>query len=131
MEIKARAVICALCAALIIASGWLLFRDIRSDGGTADDVRAELDSAAAEQSRAYDATQRVGERLDSGIERVSGIESAISGSAESAQRIEAGIDASTERVRDGIAITQDSQRRISESIGVIQEIRAGTRADGK
>lgn len=127
MGIKTRALVCALCAALIIASGWLLFRDIRSDGGTADDVRAELDSAAGEQQRAYDATQRVGERLDSGIERVSGIESAISGSAESAQRIEAGIDESAERVRDGIAITEDSQRRISESIGVIQEIRGSAR----
>ena len=129
MGIKTRALVCALCAARIIAIGWLLFRDVRSDGGATGDARAELGNVAAEQQRAYDAVSGVGERLDSGIERVGDIESAISGSAESAQRIEAGIDASTERVRDGIAITQDSQRRISESIGVIQEIRAGTRAD--
>lgn len=131
MGIKARALVCALCAALIIALGWLLFRDIRSDGGAANGVRAELDGAAAEQSRAYDATQRVGERLDSGIERVGGIESAVRDSRDTASRIEAGIDASTERVRDSIAITQDSQRRISESLGVIQAIREGARADGK
>ena len=120
-----------ICGVVLLCFACYLWgrADIPDNRNPADDARAELDSARGEQQRAYDATQRVGERLDSGIERVGDIESAISGSAESAQHIEAGIDASTERVRDGIAITQDSQRRISESLGVIQEIRAGTRAD--
>lgn len=117
----------------ICATGWLLFRDIRSDGGTADSVRTELDSAAAEQQRAADALGSVQSGLNDSESTVGQLEqsnnaaqSAADGIAESNSNIKKSVGNAENANGRSAELLTDSQRRISECLRIVQDIRNGT-----
>ena len=117
----------------ICATGWFLFRDIRSDGGTADSVGTELDSAAAEQQRATDTLESVQSGLNDSESTVGQLEqsnsaaqSTADGIAESNSNIKKSVG-DAENANDRSAeLLADSQRRISECLRIVQDIRNGT-----
>jgi len=127
-----------IIAALLIAGGWLLFRDIPNNSGSAGDVTNKLDRAAGEQRKAQDALNGVQSGLDDGLGTVGGLEQSNSdarqsadGIAESNRNIKTAVDNAQAANGSSADILADSQRRISQCLGILQEVREGTGDDSK
>ena len=119
---------------VLCAVGWLLFRDIRSDSGTADGIGRELDSVAAEQSKAADSIERIDRGLDDSAGTVERIAESNGAASATAQRIAdtdrelAGtIDSAKNRNGECETIIADSKQRIESSEQIIRDIRQGTK----
>jgi len=118
---------------LLGAVGWFLCRDIHSDGGSAGDVTNKLDRAATEQRKAQDALSGVQSGLDDSLGTVRQLEQSNSGArqsadgiAESNRNIKTAIDNAQAANSSSADILADSQRRISECLGILQKVREGT-----
>ena len=127
---KNKSVIIVIGIIAISAAAWFLFRDIPSNRGTADDVRTELDSAAAKQREAATTLKSVQSGIVDSERSVGQLESAnnsaktAAGNIESANNsIKNAIGNAQESNTKSTELIADSQRRISESIGILQAIR--------
>lgn len=121
-----------VCAALVASLAWLLFRDVRADGGSDVDVTKQLDSASAEQRATEESLNRIDRGLDSSDRTVDSAAEAVSSAQESADRIaesadiiETAVNRVESRNNECKDILADSQRRITESQRIIQEIQDG------
>jgi len=123
---------------LLGAVGWFLCRDIPNNSGSAGDVTNKLDRAAGEQRKAQDALNGVQSGLDDGLGTVGGLEQSNSdarqsadGIAESNRNIKTAVDNAQAANGSSADILADSQRRISQCLGILQEVREGTGDDSK
>lgn len=120
---KSYRVIAICIAVLVIAFGaWFLLYepDVSDYRGTATDIRDELGNAGNAQRNAQEHLDNAGRRIDSGIDRVDGV----------AERIDDATDR-IESVQDGnraiAELVEDSERRITESKRILQNIRETAR----
>ena len=118
----------------LLAVAWFMLSDVHSDRGTADDVRTELDAAAAEQREAADTLGRVesglgdSERTAAGIgESVGRAQSSAGRIAESDRAAAAAVGRAQSRNAECREITRDSERRLGECQQVVQAVRAAAR----
>lgn len=106
----------------VVAVAWYLLYepDVSDHRGTATDIRTELNNAGNAQRNAQEHLDGAGRRIDSGIERVDGV----------AERIDDVTDR-IESVQDGnraiAELVEDSERRITESKRILQNIRETAR----
>lgn len=128
-----KTIVAVITVLLIVYATWFLFQDIRSDGRAADDTRTELNNTATEQQRTQESLESIGNGLDDSQSTVGRIEqsnsaaqSTAAGIAESNKHIAESISGAQTANSRGKELTQDSERRISESLSIIQSIRKGT-----
>lgn len=105
---------------LVLAVCWFLLRepDVHDQRDAARDVEQSLDRAGAEQQRAVESAERIQSGLERSVVVIERIEERT-GNAESAVGRAASGNEAARR------IVEDSQRRVAECAGIIQEIRAG------
>jgi len=121
-------------AAILVAIGWFLFRDIHSDGRTADDVTGQLNNVATEQQSAKKSLESVQSGLDDSQRTVDSLDrsnrdaqSTADGIAESNTNIANAVSDAQTANSSSTAVLTDSEQRITECQRIIQEIREGTR----
>lgn len=106
----------------ILALCWYMLRepDVHDQRDAARDVTESLDRAGSEQQRAIESTERIQSGLERSVVVIERIEERT-GNAESA------VDRAASGNEEARRIVEDSQRRVAECEGIIQEIRAGAR----
>ena len=130
--------ISAIVLGIIIlgAAGWFLFRSLPNNSGSAGNVTNKLDRATGEQRKAQDALNGVQSGLDDSLGTVGQLEQSNSGARQSTD----GIAESNRNIKTAVGNAQaangssadslaDSQRRISECLGILQKVREGTGED--
>ena len=121
---------------ILCTAGWFLCRDVHSDSESAGDVTNKLDRAAGEQRKVQDALNGVQSGLDDSLGTVGQLERSNSsarhsadGIAESNRNIKAAVGNAQAANGSSADILADSQRRISECLGILQKVREGTGED--
>ncbi len=106
----------------ICAVAWYLLSepDVHDQRDAARDVTESLDCAGSEQQRAIESAERIQSGLERSVVVIERIEERT-GNAESA------VDRATSGNEAARRIVEDSQRRVAECAGILQEIRAGAR----
>ncbi|SDO87092.1 hypothetical protein [Selenomonas ruminantium] len=112
---------------IAFAGGWFLQRffnhdDVHDNGGTAQQVRDELDSVEAGQREAQDAIQSVTAGLDDS-------ERAVGDIAETGGQLTESISNAQSSIAEGQQLIDDSGRRIAECENIIREVREGAHKD--
>ena len=122
-----------ICAAALLFIGWILFRDIHSDGKRDAEVRDELDAAAADQQQAAAAADRIAAGIDSSRATVEAAAAANGNTqataasiAGTASAVETAIDSAADRERECAELVAESQRRTADSEEIIRGIRSRT-----
>lgn len=117
-------------SAIAFAGGWFLRTffnrasggDLHDNGGTAQQVRDELDRVEAGKREAQDAIQSVTEGLDDS-------ERAVGDIAETGGRVAESISDAQGSISEGQQLIDDSQRRLDECENIIREVREGAHKD--
>ena len=106
----------------ICAVAWYLLRepDVHDQRDAARDVTESLGRAGSEQQRAIESAERIQSGLERSVVVIERIEERT-GNAESA------VDRAASGNEAARRIVKDSQQRVAECQGIIQEIRAGAR----
>ena len=107
---------------LLAAVLWYLFRDYHADTGRGGDIRESLERTSAEQRNAVDASGRIRDGLDESRRSLERIE-------ESNSDAESAVTDADGRISAAIVIIEDGQRRIAESIRILQTARERARPD--
>lgn len=120
---KTLRIIGIVCACLFV--GWLLWYllcepDVHDQRDAARDVTESLERVGNEQQRAIESTERIRDGLERSVVVIERIEERT-GNAESA------VDSAASGNEEARRIVADSQRRVTECQGIIQEIRSTAR----
>jgi len=105
---------------LVLAVCWYLLRepDVHNQRDAARSVTESLDRVGSEQQRAAESARRIDAGLDRSITIIERVEERTGNAAGAVDRAASGNEAARR-------IVEDSQRRITECEGIIQEIRSG------
>ena len=108
----------------VLAVCWFLLSDVHNNGGTAYDVREQLDRVGEEQRNAKDALVNVERGLDNSARLVDEVSKRIDDAESRAEQVK-------DRLDDCTIVVADSERRIGESREIIQGIRERAVQDRK
>lgn len=113
---------------------WLLFANVYDNTGTTDDTRNQLNTAQEEQQRATESIEQIQSGIDDSIETVGSIEQSNNEAKDTADditdtntNINTAITNAQDSITAGTGIIDDSQRRIEQSLTIIEDIRAGAK----
>lgn len=113
---------------------WLLFANVYDNTGTANDTRNQLNTAQEEQQRATESIEQIQSGIDDSIETVGRIEQSNNEAKDTADditdtntNINTAITNAQDSITAGTKLIDDSQRRIEQSLTIIEDIRAGTK----
>lgn len=113
---------------------WLLFANVYDNTGTANDTRNQFNTAQEEQQRATESIEQIQSGIDDSIETVGSIEQSNNEAKDTADDItdtNTNINTAITNAQDSITtstgLIDDSQRRIEQSLTIIEDIRAGAK----
>lgn len=113
---------------------WLLFANIYDNTGTTNDIRNQLNTAQEEQQRATESIEQIQSGIDDSIETVGSIEQSNNEAKDTADditdtntNINTAITNAQDSITAGTGLIDDSQRRIEQSLTIIENIRAGAK----
>nr|DAT46095.1 MAG TPA: PilA, PilC, PilN, PilO, PilM, pilus, ring, membrane channel [Caudoviricetes sp.] len=113
---------------------WLLFANVYDNTGTANDARNQLNTAQEEQQRATESIEQIQSGIDDSIETVGSIEQSNNEAKDTADditdtntNINTAITNAQDSITAGTGLIDDSQRRIEQSLTIIEDIRAGAK----
>ena len=113
---------------LVLSLCWFVLggcgADVHNHGGGAGDTGTALERVGNEQQNTIGNLERIGRGIDSGIERVDEIERGIEDASERVESVQS-------RGGECAGIISDSERRIAESIRILQTVRSRTQAAGE
>lgn len=113
---------------------WLLFANVYDNTGTTNDTRNQLNTAQEEQQRATESIEQIQSGIDDSIETVGSIEQSNNEAKDTADditdtntNINTAITNAQDSITAGTGLIDDSQRRIEQSLTIIEDIRAGAK----
>lgn len=113
---------------------WLLFANVYDNTGTINDIRNQLNTAKEEQQRATESIEQIQSGIDDSIETVGRIEQSNNEAKDTADditdtntNINTAITNAQDSITAGTGLIDDSQRRIEQSLTIIEDIRAGAK----
>ena len=113
---------------LVLALCWFVLggcgADVHNHGGGSGDAGTALERVGDEQQHIENNLERIGRGIDSGLERADEIADGI---AEAESRVES----VQSRGGECAGIISDSERRIAESIRILQSVRSRTQKAGE
>ena len=113
---------------LVLALCWFMLggcgADVHDHGGGAGDAGTALERVGNEQQHIENNLERIGRGVDASIERADEI-------ADGIDEAESRVEAVQSRSGECAGIIRDSERRITESIRILQSVRSRAQAAGE
>ena len=126
---KAHKMLCCIGIIVIVSLFcWFVF-GVHNNGGADGRIGEQLERLADEQRNAAESLERVQRGLDDSTERVADIESRVREHSEAVGRITDSVERGQERIRTSEEIARDSESRITECLRICSEVRKTEKPD--
>lgn len=109
---------------IVVLSGYWIVQSLFNNRGTDGNIRESLGRITDEQRNAAESLERVERGLDDSTERISDINARVREHAEAVERIADSVERSKERLSTGEEILRDSQSRVTDCLRICSEVRA-------